>query len=128
MDLMPLADMLEGAAVGVKGQTVFLHMMPEDAEKAVLLRSPLSGTKINYEIKGYYRTDFQVIVRSHSYAEADALMKAVIATLTMSEKSVNNELYFQFCRPLTEPVAFPLSKGNLLEFNVSFDCCFVKAA
>lgn len=128
MKLMPLANLLEAAALGVKGDTLFLDMMPAEAEQAILLRNPLTGTKINHELPGFFQTDFQVIVRTPAslYDEGEALIGQVVAALTLAEAQVEDH-HFNYCRPRTEPVAFPLSKGNLLEFNVTFDCCFVRS-
>jgi len=126
MNLMPLADLLEGESVGVRGESIFLNMMPAEAESAILLRNPLSGARINYEMPGYFRTEFQLIVRGHSYAETETLMNRVIAILTLNETQVE-DAYFKFSRPKTEPVAYPLSKGNLIEFNAMFEVTYVKA-
>lgn len=128
MNLMPLADLLEGAGLGVKTETLFLDMMPAEAEQAILLRNPLSGTRIDHELPGYFQTEFQVIVRASAgeYEAGSALINSVGAALSMENVKVANH-FFNYCRPRTEPVVFPLSVGNLLEFNVMFDCCFVRS-
>lgn len=126
MNLRPLANILVAQNIGVLGETIFFNMMPADAENAILLRNPLSGTKINYELRGFYKTEFQLIVRGHSYQDTEAKINQIIAALTMNSRQVEDH-FFNYCRPRTEPVAFPLSNGNLLEFNVQFDVCFVKA-
>lgn len=125
MNLMPLADLLESAKHGVKGETIFLNMMPAQAENAILLRSPLTGTPIDYELPGYYRAEFQLIVRGRDYAQAEALIKQSVTTLTLVDAPAG-PFYFNYCRPRTEPVSFPLSDGNLVEFAVNFDASFVK--
>lgn len=125
MNLMPLANIVEYSGLGVKGKSVFLNMMPMEAELAILLRSPLSGTKINYELPGYFQTEFQLIVRSHSYPEGETLIGQVMSALTMTETQVEDH-YFKYSRPRTEAVAYPLSNGNLIEFSVAFDVTFVR--
>lgn len=127
MNLMPLAQLIEDEGLGVKGQSLFLNMMPSEAESAILLRSPLVGTKIDYELKNYFKTEFQLIVRTHAYADGEALIKQVCDLLTVTDKQVE-DVFFKTCRPRTEPVVFPLSAGNLLEFNVMFDTVYVKTA
>ncbi len=127
MKLMPLANVLETAGLGVKGDTLFLDMLPATAEHGILLRNPLNGTKINYELPGFFKTEFQVIVRTPAseYDAGEALIEAVVTALSLDDQQVEDHA-FNYCRARTEPVAFPLSKGNLLEFNVMFDCCFVR--
>lgn len=128
MNMMPLANLLESAGIGTKGDTVFVNMLPAEADTAVLLRSPLAGTEIDYELQGYFKTEFQVIVRTPAgaYTNGETLMGDVIAVLTITEQAVES-MHFKYCRPRTKPVVFPLSKGNLLEFSVMFSCCFVES-
>jgi hypothetical protein len=125
MNLVPLANRLQTANVGINGKSIFVNMMPTEASLAVLLRTRLSGTAINYELPGYFKTEFQVIVRSHDVASGATLMSQVIASLTLNETQVET-IYFKFSRPKTKPVIFPLSKGNYFEYNVYFETVYVE--
>lgn len=125
MNLMPLIELLESTGHDARGSTIFLNMMPSQAENAILLRSPPQGTLIDYELPGYYRTEFQLIVRGHHFAETESLIKQAVQSLTLKDATVG-PYYFNYCRPRTEPVSFPLSDGNLLEFSVTFDTSFVR--
>jgi len=128
MKLLPLANLLEAYGLGVKADTLFLDMMPAEAEQAILLRNPLTGTPINHELPGFFQTHFQVIVRTpaREYDSGSALMDGVVKALSLENEQVENHM-FNYCRPRTEPIVFPLSVGNLLEFTVTFDCCFVRS-
>jgi len=126
MNLMPLADRLEAAGLGTKGVDLFLNMMPADVTTAIMMRPPLRGTPIDWELPGFYKAEFQLIVRSPSYEDGLALTNQVVDALTIIQEEVVGPLAFNYCRPRTEPVAFPISEGNLLEFNVYFDACYVK--
>ena len=128
MNLMPLANMLQDEGIGVQGETLFVNMLPITAEFGVLLRSPLTGTPINHELPGFFQADFQLIVRAPAgqYNAGEELVERVVAALTMYERQVENQ-FFNYCRPRTEPAVFPLSKGNLLEFSVMMDCCYVRS-
>lgn len=123
MNLMPIAQALENAGLGMMGQTIFINMIPIECPQGILLRSPLSGTKIDYELPGYYRTKFQLIVRAGSYAAGEALAASVFAALTIKETQLGT-MYVRYMRPMTKPAVFPLSKGNLLEFAAYFDVVF----
>lgn len=125
MNLMPLAERLEAAGLGTLAETIFLNMIPSECPQGVLLRNPLRGTKIDYELPGYYKTTFQLIVRSPNYAVGEQLIQEVIAALTLAETQVG-PLYVRYMRPLTKPVVFPISKGNLLEFATDFDTAFME--
>lgn len=125
MNLMPLAEKLEADGVGVMADTIFINMIPVDAPQGVLLRNNLRGTEIDYELPGFFKTDFQVIVRASSYTAGEALIQEVFNSLTLSERQLG-PLYFKFMRPRTKPVVFPISKGNLLEFSADFSVCFTE--
>ena len=125
MNLMPLIDRLQLAGVGIKGKSLFLQMMPAEARRAVMLRLPLSGMRINHELPGYFKGQFQLTVRAQSYEDGRELIEQAIDHLTIANELVEHQ-QFNYCRPCYLPVAFPLSKGNLVEYTVMFDCSFVE--
>ena len=125
MNLFPIAEKLEADGVGVMAETIFINMIPAESPTGVLLRNPLQGTPIDYELPGFYRTEFKVIVRAQSHQEGDALIQAVFDSLTLVNQSVGS-MYVKYMRPKTKPVVFPLSKGNLLEFSADFSICFTE--
>jgi hypothetical protein len=129
MNVMPLVNRLEALKLGAKGETLFVNMLPAEARQAVLVRSPLNGTPINYELPGYYRANFTVIVRTPAaeYEKGLALMKKVTAALSVENLQVEDQ-FFNYVRPLTQPVVFPLSKGNLMEISAQFDANYVEVA
>lgn len=124
MNLLPLAQKLEDDGAGIQGKTVFINMMPVECVKGILLRNKLSGTKIDYELPGYYKTKFQLIARAQSYQVGSDLIDAAFASLTLAHTTLDTMTVF-FIRPATQPVTFPLSKGNLIEFAADFDAVFV---
>lgn len=123
MNLMPFADKLETDLVAVKGKTLFINMMPVTCKTGVLLRDKLTGTPIDHELPGFYKGRFQVIARSPSMVEGDALINAVMASLTLSETQLGSML-IRYSRPSELPSVFPLSDGNIYEFNLWFDVAF----
>ncbi len=125
MNLMPVAERLESATLGVRGKTIFINMIPAEAPKGILLRNDLRGTHIDHELPGYYKGFFQLIVRAPNYTAGEELIKEAIAALTVVETQVGTQ-HFRYIRPKTLPVVFPLSKGALLEFSVHMDCCFTE--
>ena len=125
MNLMPIAEKLEADGVGVMADTIFINMIPAEAPTGVLLRNPLQGTLIDYELPGFYKTEFKVICRAPNYPDGDALIQAVFDSLTLAEAQVGS-IYVKYMRPKTKPVVFPLSKGNLLEFSANFTICFTE--
>lgn len=125
MNLLPLAEKLEADGLGILAETIFINMIPVEAPIGILLRNDLRGTEIDYELPGYFKTNFQTIVRAPDYVTGHALIEQVSAALMLSEQQVGS-MYFKFLRPRTKPVVFPLSAGNLLEFSVNFSACFTE--
>ena len=127
MNLIPIANLLQSDGLGISGTTLFVDMMPSETTQGILLRNILTGSKINYELPNFYQTQFQLIIRTPSghYDQGEALINATVAALTISAKPIESTFY-NYLRPHTDPVVFPISKGNLLEFSVMMDCCFVK--
>lgn len=124
MNLISLAEHLQANKVGTMGKTIYINMLPIDVSLAVLLRNSLTGTEIDYELRGYTKTQFQAIVRAPGYPQGEALMEKLTNALTITDTAIG-AYYFNYCRPRTEPVVFPLSNGNLLEFSTYFDVsCF----
>lgn len=127
MNLMPFADLLEDAMLGVKGESIFINMMPPEAKVAVLFKNRLTGTKIDYELPGYYQTKFGVVIRGTDYSlgEPGELVDKVVKALTLGPQKLGT-MQINYVRPLYHPVVFPLSNGNILEWNVEFAACYVE--
>ena len=124
MNMMPIANKLELEGLGNQGTTLFVNFMPMECKAGILLRSPLNGTEINHEMPGYYKTQFNVIVRGHDYLTAAGLMQEVMTALVIFEQQLD-DAFFKYIRPKTLPVTFPVSEGNFFEIQVGFDACFV---
>jgi hypothetical protein len=127
---MPLVQRLVDQGVGQMGTNLFAYMLPTGATSAVLVRNDLNGTKINHQLPGFFKTRVQVIARDTTYLKADARMSAALAALTLDPGTVLedgvNRMTFNYCRPVALPSVFPLSSGNLIEFNVYLEVCFVQ--
>lgn len=123
MNLMPMIDLLQANGVGAAGTDLFLNMMPATVNRATMLRESLTGTEINHELPGYFKTEFQVIIRSPDYIDGLNLINEVIDVLTLDNEVVE-DMYFRYCRPKTQPVSFPISDGALIEYTVKMCVCF----
>jgi hypothetical protein len=124
MNMMPLIQRLEAAGVGAPGTSLFINIMPTECELGVLLKPPLTGTKIDYELPGYFKTSLQVVARSHDYNTGLLLAKQAVTALLITSDTVVDNMTIRFLRPKHQPVAFPLSEGNFIEFNVSMEVCY----
>ena len=124
MNLESIAEYLNAQGLGVPGQTVFVHKMPAEVKEGILLLSSLSGTQIDYELPKYRKTKFQAIVRHTNHIGGKELSKQVMNALTLYNHNLTG-MKVKRIRPRHEPIVFPVSKGNLLEFSVNYDAIYV---
>lgn len=125
MNLIAIADILVAANLGIKGKNLFVNMMPPEVTQAVLLKGRLTGVKINHELPGYYQTKFNVVIRGTDYSIAahGGFVDSVVDALTFNSIIVG-DMYVNYSRPKYLPQVFPLSTGNILEWNTEFDLCY----
>lgn len=129
MNLMPLMNRLESLGLGTRGNDLFLNVLPADATQGTVLRDSLSGTPINYEMPGYFKATFAVVVRIPlaDYQSGLDRMKTLTNALTLQNLQVENQ-FFKFVRPRTQPVTYPLANGAVLEISTRFDANFLEQA
>lgn len=125
MNLEIIFNRLEAMGLGSEGDTLFLHNMPAHVETGILIKENLNGTRIDYELPGYFRTSFKVIARSSDYTAASDLMIEVSKVLTLKDTTIEGT-YFQFIRPLTKPLSYRVSDGNNFEVAVQFEVACVE--
>lgn len=123
MNLQPIADKLQAENLGTKGKTIFIHAMPLECKKGILLRSPLQGTDIDHELPGYYKTEFGVIVRAPKHEEANALAETIMTKLRGYNTVIGN-MNVKYVRPHHLPVTFPVNDGNLVEVLVKYEIAY----
>lgn len=124
MNLDPLCDFLQDKGLGTPGMDLFVNMMPPECKKGILLRQSLTGTRIDYYLPGFYKTNIQLIVRTHDYLEGESLIKKAINAVTIKSNTQIGSMLIRYLRPTTKPVSFPLSMGNFFEFTVRLDACY----
>lgn len=124
MNLEILAHKLQTDGVGKKGVDIFIQHMPQSAETGILLRMPYIGAPIDYELPGYRRERFNLIVRSKKYQTAEALVRKAMTSLTVSETQLTG-MDIRFMRPERLPISYPLSEADMTEFLVIFEAVYV---
>jgi len=125
VNLLTFVDRLTERGIGVAGESIFINNMPVNCKKGILLRGPSTGTAINHELPGYYKTHFQLIVRAGNEVSADTLMKSAVSALSLKNFDLAG-MHVNYCRPRTKPILFPLSQGGIIEATVNMDICFAE--
>lgn len=126
MDLDALAAYIADSGLGVvtgRDKTIFVYDMPEKVARGVLLKLPDDGVPIDHELPGYRKTGFQVIVRDNDYVKGMKAANDISTALNLSNTTVGT-MSCRFIRPKHEPIVFPVSQGDTLEFSVNFDATY----
>ncbi|MCK1543422.1 hypothetical protein IVB12_16010 [Bradyrhizobium sp. 179] len=131
MKLEILAQLLQDAGLGTIGTDIYVHSMPADVRKGILLRDPLAGTKVDPGLPGYYRSRLQAIVRAPAHAEGKTLSDAVAKKLEMGKRIFNNDdgsLSMQVNYIYLEqlPIVYPWTPANALEWSLNFVTSYVE--
>jgi hypothetical protein len=126
MSLETIALILEDADCGIRGENIFVNMIPSEVVEGILLRQPFGGFMIDHELPGFRNTSFGLIVRSREYSSGLALIeKATNALSVTGETMWGTNMQVKFARPRHEPFVYPLSVGNLFEFITNIDLAYV---
>lgn len=125
IDFEALLKRLEDAELGKTGVTLTINTMPISVTKGICLRSNISGDEINYEIPGLGRGQYRIITRASSAAASKQLLLKAIEALGVNGQIENiGSMRVRYNRPITTPMTFPVSEGNLRESSVNMKICY----
>lgn len=119
-----LANWLATKGHGEIGKTIFIGNMPSKVKRGILILPPLIGARYDHEIPGYIKSRFEVMVRCTNPAVDVEYVKAITRDLSFKRERLG-DYWVNFCRPVHEPVPFPASDGDLTEWSVHVDVCYV---
>jgi hypothetical protein len=132
MKLELLAQVIQDAGIGTIGEDIYVHNMPADVTRGIMLRNPLAGTNIDNGLPGYFRDRLQAIVRATSHADGDVLAKQVTKALKMERKRLfldtDGKLLLQinYLLPAQLPIVYPWTPANVLEWSINFITSYVE--
>lgn len=129
MNLEVVAQILQDANLGRIGQDIFIHYMPAETKRGIMLRLPLTGVEVNHYMPGFYKSRFQVIVREQRIEAGETLSHAVVKALYTDLRTEyvtprGENLLVHYIHHDSWPIVYPLSDGNAREWSINFDCCF----
>lgn len=124
MNLLSVAEYLALEGLGQRGVDLFVDFMPGKVERGILLLGTITGTPIDQELPNYRRAKFRVVVREANYVTGKELAERVSEILTLKNVSLSNMDVKQMY-PLHDPVSFPVSKADHLEYSVNFEAVYV---
>lgn len=124
MNLKPFRDIL----INEVRVPIFMFHLPEDIELGVLLRvSSAGGAKLDPYLPNYKKGKFQAIVRSKDYEEGYGIAQQVIAIFKkVAGTTMGNGTIIHFVFPIHDPIPYPVSIGNFIEFSVNFETVYIE--
>lgn len=112
------------------GVSLFVETMPSDVTVGVMLRSPLSGVRIDQYLPGYYKPVLQVIVRHTDPVLGETLAGKVNDALTIAgeesypQNADRGAVQLKLFCPRELPIRFPRMDGGTVEWSTSFLSAF----
>lgn len=100
------------------------------ATSGILIKEGYAGATIDPEIPALRTSRFQIVVRDASTNEraARALAAQIMTAMTVTlETRVPDGILIKNMRPLTEPIAYPLSVGDNIELSLNFQIIYIVA-
>lgn len=120
IDFEALGARLQDANLGKLGENITYNTMPQSVKKGICLRANISGDDIDYEIPGLGRGEFRLFTRATTVKQSETLLLQAIDALAVNGLPVNiGKMRVRYCVPLTTPMSFPISDGNLRESSVT---------
>lgn len=128
MDL--LAQVLQDAGLGVIGDDIFIHRMNAEVSQGIMLKMPIAGIPTMPELPGYFKTDFQIIVRAADQLTGDDLAARATAALTFYSRDLTNDdgsfaMQVKQLYPIKLPIIYPRSPGYGTEWSVNMHIDYV---
>jgi hypothetical protein len=124
MNLAPIAQYLEDNGAGTQGVDIFINQM-QVTDTGLMLKESYRGTLINYELPGYYKTEFAVVARGTKVSDTQAVMQRALALFNIQRDLQLGSMFVKYLRARTLPVSYPIPTSGLQEVVVTIDCCFV---
>lgn len=124
IDFVALAQRLEDGGCGKCAKTIFIDTLPDETTKGIVLRSSITGDVIDHELPGFMKATFRLIARASFHSDGYALVEKAIKALTIERPVEVGSMNIRYCRPITTPMVYPLSNGNLREFSVNMSIAY----
>lgn len=127
MKLEAVASLIAQAGIAVPGENLFVYHLPDSVLNGVLIVDSSTGEPIDYEVIGFRKTSFQIIVRASTHSVGKEMAERIMNLLTITKQQIAPGFSVKYMRPRHEPVVYPISEGGHLEFSVNYDVSYIKS-
>lgn len=112
-----LASILAKKSIGKIGKDLFVHSMPQEAKKAIMVTNSTSGIGVDDELRDFYQDVMLVIVRDASIQAAQSRAMEIFNILPVKYQEEGN-VNFLYIRPMTLPIVYPRNDAALFEVGM----------
>lgn len=125
MNLVPFRNTL---IAKIDDQPVYMYRFPETELSGILLLHNMNGAKLDPNLPDLKKGKLQAIIRAskNDFESGYALSKRVIATFKAVKRTTIDGVLIHFIEPMSDPIAFPVSKGNFIEFSCNFETAYTE--
>lgn len=122
-----IVTVLQAASLGTPGTSLFAYKMPSNVSVGIVALNPLAGGAIDWDMPGYLKGSFQLIIRHPKIPDARTMAEAASQALTwfvprsLPALAGAPLVLVNRCLPRHTPIGFPRSDNDLVEFSVNFD-------
>jgi hypothetical protein len=125
-----LAPILISARLGKAGLDLFCHKMPSEITKGLVVMGDLAGSEIDHELVNWRIGQIQVILRDTDHASGLRRARAVMDALTVMHRDLppaggGPGIRLRRLRPIHDPIVYPRSEGDVLEFSLNFEAIWI---
>lgn len=117
--LLFIAGLIEAANLGEAGTDLFVGTLPGDVAKGIMLVDPLTGHEIDEGLRGFFASEFQMIVRDPDPTAGYERASAVCAVVNVNNVE-GDGIDIAWCRPATLPISYPRGDADDIETSVRF--------
>ena len=88
----------------------------------------MNGAKLDPNLPGLKKGKLQAIVRAsrNDFESGYALAKLIIVTFKAVKFTKIDGVLIHFIEPMSDPIPFPVSKGNFIEFSCNFETSYIE--
>lgn len=126
-----LQQKIETAGVASEAdENLYLNEMPGDVSVGVMMKSPLSGIRIDPHIPGYYKPILQFVVRHSDPVEGEKMAARLQDALTIetvenySATTERGAVQINVFYPRELPIRYPRLDGGSIEWSLNFVTSF----
>lgn len=120
-------EIVENQGLATFGEDLYIYQMPEGMQDGVLLLDDTDRpTEVDEYIPKLKKSDFRAIVRGKSYPLAMERALQVSNALNLYEHQASNGIKFLRLKPTYDPIAYPVSGGDVVEVSVNLWAAYIE--